>query len=201
MSPKAPNCTFPKQRPAEVFLRVCWTPVTLSVLFAWGKRIFFCITSKVKTSQEKTVCDSEHVSLCLHRLFYEPVTTPCGHTFCKNCLERCLDHTPHCPLCKESLKEVRRHSENILNITTMQTPNSALAHLQYLACRKYMVTTVLEVLIKQHLSHDYAERTKTHLEETRELSEWEVFWFWISSVHIPVADDELTSVFVSLQPD
>lgn len=40
------------------------------------------------------------------RLFFEPVTTPCGHSFCKNCLERCLDHTPYCPLCKESLKEV-----------------------------------------------------------------------------------------------
>lgn len=84
-------------------------------------------------------------SLCM-RLFYEPVTTPCGHTFCKNCLERCLDHTPQCPLCKESLKE-------------------------YLACRKYMVTTVLDTLIKQYLSKEYAERTKTHLEETRELSD------------------------------
>lgn len=34
------------------------------------------------------------------------MTTPCGHTFCKGCLERCLDHAPQCPLCKESLKEV-----------------------------------------------------------------------------------------------
>ncbi|XP_067354263.1 LON peptidase N-terminal domain and ring finger 1 isoform X2 [Channa argus] len=84
-------------------------------------------------------------SLCM-RLFYEPVTTPCGHTFCKNCLERCLDHTPQCPLCKESLKE-------------------------YLACRKYMVTTVLDTLIKQYLSQEHAERTKAHLEETRELSD------------------------------
>lgn len=84
-------------------------------------------------------------SLCM-RLFYEPVTTPCGHTFCKNCLERCLDHTPQCPLCKESLKE-------------------------YLACRKYMVTTVLDTLVKQYLSQEYAERTKTHVEETRELSD------------------------------
>ncbi|XP_051239617.1 LON peptidase N-terminal domain and ring finger 1, like [Dicentrarchus labrax] len=84
-------------------------------------------------------------SLCM-RLFYEPVTTQCGHTFCKNCLERCLDHTPQCPLCKESLKE-------------------------YLACRKYMVTTVLDTLIKQYLSQECAERTKTHVEETRELSD------------------------------
>ncbi|XP_041640834.1 LON peptidase N-terminal domain and ring finger 1, like [Cheilinus undulatus] len=84
-------------------------------------------------------------SLCM-RLYYEPVTTPCGHTFCKNCLERCLDHTPQCPLCKESLKE-------------------------YLACRKYNVTTVLDMLIKQYLSQEFAERTKTHLEETKELSD------------------------------
>ncbi|TMS23892.1 LON peptidase N-terminal domain and RING finger protein 1 [Larimichthys crocea] len=84
-------------------------------------------------------------SLCM-RLFYEPVTTPCGHTFCKNCLERCLDHMPQCPLCKESLRE-------------------------YLACRKYMVTKVLERLIKQYLGQEYAERTKNHLEETRELSD------------------------------
>uniref|UniRef100_A0A3Q3MTC7 LON peptidase N-terminal domain and ring finger 1 n=1 Tax=Mastacembelus armatus TaxID=205130 RepID=A0A3Q3MTC7_9TELE len=84
-------------------------------------------------------------SLCM-RLFFEPVTTPCGHTFCKNCLERCLDHTPQCPLCKESLKE-------------------------YLACRKYMVTAVLDTLIKQYLSQEYAERAKAHLDETKELSD------------------------------
>uniref|UniRef100_H3BYT0 LON peptidase N-terminal domain and ring finger 1 n=1 Tax=Tetraodon nigroviridis TaxID=99883 RepID=H3BYT0_TETNG len=84
-------------------------------------------------------------ALCM-RLFYEPVSTPCGHTFCKNCLERCMDHTPHCPLCKESLK-------------------------QYLACRKYMVTTLLDTLIKQNKRQEYAERTKTHADETRELSD------------------------------
>uniref|UniRef100_A0A1A7Z6L8 LON peptidase N-terminal domain and ring finger 1, like n=1 Tax=Iconisemion striatum TaxID=60296 RepID=A0A1A7Z6L8_9TELE len=84
-------------------------------------------------------------SLCM-RLFYEPVTTPCGHTFCKNCLERCLDHTPQCPLCKESLKE-------------------------YLAFRKYTVTAVLDTLIKQHLSHEHEERTNIHLEENQELSD------------------------------
>ncbi|XP_031158621.2 LON peptidase N-terminal domain and ring finger 1, like [Sander lucioperca] len=109
--------------------------------------------SKQKAAKAKTcrrvpedLLDSNDLecSLCM-RLFYEPVTTPCGHTFCKNCLERCLDHMPQCPLCKESLKE-------------------------YLACRKYMVTIVLDTLIKQYLSQEYAERTKTHLEETQELS-------------------------------
>lgn len=44
-----------------------------------------------------------------HRLFFEPVTTPCGHTFCKNCMERSLDHNLRCPLCKQPLQEVQAH--------------------------------------------------------------------------------------------
>ncbi|NXG45167.1 LONF1 protein, partial [Psilopogon haemacephalus] len=83
-------------------------------------------------------------SLCM-RLFFEPVTTPCGHTFCKGCLERCLDHAPHCPLCKESLKE-------------------------YLASRKYSITELLEELIMRYLSDELYERKRIHAEETAEHS-------------------------------
>ncbi|KAG7223598.1 hypothetical protein INR49_028491 [Caranx melampygus] len=61
------------------------------------------------------------------RLFYEPVTTPCGHTFCLQCLERCLDHNPKCPLCKEELSE-------------------------YLVQRQYCKTVLMENLISKYLS-------------------------------------------------
>lgn len=44
-------------------------------------------------------------TLCC-RLMWHPVTTPCGHSFCRTCLDRCLDHTPSCPLCKTSLEQV-----------------------------------------------------------------------------------------------
>ncbi|CAG9462004.1 unnamed protein product [Pedinophyceae sp. YPF-701] len=37
--------------------------------------------------------------LCF-KLLYEPVTTPCGHSFCKPCLARALDHRSACPLCR-----------------------------------------------------------------------------------------------------
>ena len=36
-------------------------------------------------------------------LIYEPITTPCGHTFCKRCLFRSLDHSSRCPLCRTEL--------------------------------------------------------------------------------------------------
>ncbi|KAF8195870.1 PUA-like domain-containing protein [Mycena galopus ATCC 62051] len=36
-------------------------------------------------------------------LLYNPVTTPCQHTFCAKCLHRALDHSNLCPLCRDSL--------------------------------------------------------------------------------------------------
>uniref|UniRef100_A0A8B9EML9 LON peptidase N-terminal domain and ring finger 2 n=1 Tax=Anser cygnoides TaxID=8845 RepID=A0A8B9EML9_ANSCY len=83
-------------------------------------------------------------SLCM-RLFYEPVTTPCGHTFCLKCLERCLDHNPHCPLCKEKLSE-------------------------FLASRTYKKTVLTEELIVRYLPEELSERKKLYEEEMKELS-------------------------------
>uniref|UniRef100_A0A8B9KYB9 LON peptidase N-terminal domain and ring finger 2 n=1 Tax=Astyanax mexicanus TaxID=7994 RepID=A0A8B9KYB9_ASTMX len=83
-------------------------------------------------------------SLCM-RLFYEPVTTPCGHTFCLKCLERCLDHNPNCPLCKENLAE-------------------------YLATRGYNKTFLMEEVLQRYLSEELEERRKVQEEEMKELS-------------------------------
>ncbi|XP_048091079.1 LON peptidase N-terminal domain and RING finger protein 2 [Alosa alosa] len=83
-------------------------------------------------------------SLCM-RLFYEPVTTPCGHTFCLKCLERCMDHNPNCPLCKENLSE-------------------------YLASRGYSKTFLMEEVLQRYLAEELAERKKVHEEEMKELS-------------------------------
>ncbi|KAM5181855.1 LON peptidase N-terminal domain and RING finger protein 2 [Mantella aurantiaca] len=83
-------------------------------------------------------------SLCM-RIFYEPVATPCGHTFCLKCLERCLDHNPHCPLCKENLS-------------------------QYLASRAYKKTLLTEELITRYLPEELTERKKLYDEEIKELS-------------------------------
>lgn len=48
-----------------------------------------------------------------------------------------------------------------------------------------MVTGVLDKLIKQYLSQEYAERTKSHLEEASELSQY-VFLSvtWIHTFHV-----------------
>ncbi|XP_041051006.1 LON peptidase N-terminal domain and RING finger protein 3-like [Carcharodon carcharias] len=83
-------------------------------------------------------------SLCM-RLYYEPITTPCGHTFCLKCIERCMDHSPKCPLCKEVLPE-------------------------YQALRKYNRTVLIEELIVHYLPEELAERKRVNDEEMAELS-------------------------------
>uniref|UniRef100_A0A8D0H993 RING-type domain-containing protein n=1 Tax=Sphenodon punctatus TaxID=8508 RepID=A0A8D0H993_SPHPU len=78
-------------------------------------------------------------------MFFEPVTTPCGHTFCKECLERCLDHRPNCPLCKQSLRE-------------------------YLKAGKYNPTVLLEELMSATFPSQLADRKQVHQTEMAELS-------------------------------
>uniref|UniRef100_A0A8B9UKA0 LON peptidase N-terminal domain and RING finger protein 1 n=1 Tax=Anas zonorhyncha TaxID=75864 RepID=A0A8B9UKA0_9AVES len=83
-------------------------------------------------------------SLCI-RMFLEPVTTPCGHTFCKECLERCLDHRPNCPLCKQSLRE-------------------------YLKAGSYSCTVLLQDIMLATFPAQLAERRELHQAEMAELS-------------------------------
>lgn len=46
--------------------------------------------------------DDAECTLCM-RLLWEPVTTPCGHSFCRPCYQRSTDHTSRCPLCRTVL--------------------------------------------------------------------------------------------------
>ncbi|KAJ6444806.1 LON peptidase N-terminal domain and RING finger protein 1 [Purpureocillium lavendulum] len=38
-----------------------------------------------------------------YALLYDPLTTGCGHTFCRPCLHRILDHSHYCPICRRRL--------------------------------------------------------------------------------------------------
>uniref|UniRef100_A0A3Q4B453 Uncharacterized protein n=1 Tax=Mola mola TaxID=94237 RepID=A0A3Q4B453_MOLML len=96
-----------------------------------------------KTLAVLTVSDFE-CPLCI-RLFFEPVTTPCGHTFCKKCIERSLDHNLRCPLCKQPLQE-------------------------YLKNRRYNPTILLQDVMTQLFPSQLDERKAVHDAEMAELS-------------------------------
>uniref|UniRef100_A0A8C1NYV6 E3 ubiquitin-protein ligase TRIM39-like n=1 Tax=Cyprinus carpio TaxID=7962 RepID=A0A8C1NYV6_CYPCA len=64
-------------------------------------RIFSVMASSSGALDEELQC-----SICLD-VFTDPVTTPCGHNFCRTCLNKCWTNTKtcFCPLCKETFSK------------------------------------------------------------------------------------------------
>lgn len=44
-----------------------------------------------------------------YQVLLDPLTTSCGHTFCRRCFSRAMDHSNHCPMCRNVLPLV--HSQ------------------------------------------------------------------------------------------
>lgn len=53
--------------------------------------------------QWKELIRSELDCQVCYALFLDPVTTNCGHTFCRKCLQRVLDNSNLCPVCRRTL--------------------------------------------------------------------------------------------------
>ncbi|SPO00554.1 uncharacterized protein DNG_03302 [Cephalotrichum gorgonifer] len=47
-----------------------------------------------------------------YALFHDPVTTSCGHTYCRTCLHRSLDIHPSCPICRRPLSAHTYHRQS-----------------------------------------------------------------------------------------
>jgi len=60
-----------------------------------------------RSAREVAWDDAMECTLCMEML-YEPVTTPCGHTFCQNCFARAMDHHNRCPMCRVVLHVGRK---------------------------------------------------------------------------------------------
>lgn len=74
------------------------------------------------TLSEPQLYNSDNLSevdlecLLCKSLLFEPVTASCGHTFCRECLYRVLDHAPTCPICRAFLVEASRSYDSELAI-------------------------------------------------------------------------------------
>ncbi|XP_073707680.1 E3 ubiquitin-protein ligase TRIM39-like [Garra rufa] len=60
----------------------------------------------IMSSSSGPLSEDLQCSICLD-VFTDPVSTPCGHNFCKTCLNKCWDNsqTCSCPYCKETFKQ------------------------------------------------------------------------------------------------
>lgn len=97
------------------------------------------MTNRIKRAKIQRTDDFE-CTLCL-KLLYDPVTTPCGHTFCRACLLQSMDHGNKCPMCRTVL---------------------------LLSPRTYPLSVTLNNIIQKNFPEEHAERkaeqeTLTHL--------------------------------------
>ena len=100
--------------------------------------------STFKTTRATEVKGDFDCNLC-YSLLFEPVTTTCGHTFCRECLKRSLDHRVECPCCRTPL-------------------------VQYSSGRvKMEITQVLEAILSQYFTAEYNERKRKSEEEIEKL--------------------------------
>merc|ERR1711953_677643 len=99
-----------------------------------------------RAQNQKVESSDYECPLCM-RLFWRPVTTPCGHTFCKTCLDRVLDHNTTCPMCKSA---------------TLKT---------YLSERRETtVNEFVEKAMRRLLPDEFADRKKLHEKELQQLA-------------------------------
>ncbi|KAJ4839508.1 hypothetical protein Tsubulata_030126 [Turnera subulata] len=78
--------------------------------------------------------DDFDCTLCL-KLLFEPVTTPCGHSFCRSCLLQSMDRGNKCPLCRTVL---------------------------FISPRTCAISVTLNNIIQKNFPEEYAERKSEH---------------------------------------
>ena len=78
----------------------------------------------------KEVIRNEMDCQVCYALMLDPLTTPCGHTFCRRCVARALDHSATCPVCRRDL--------HISAGTSSESSNKRLSKLLLTLCPEHV---------------------------------------------------------------
>ncbi|KAH8294259.1 hypothetical protein KR054_010024 [Drosophila jambulina] len=100
------------------------------------------------------------------RTLWKPVVTPCGHTYCLVCLDRCMDYNSPCPLCMSPLVEFN------VNASASASQNQNQIHLHPgssspvpFALAKRPVTKFLEAAMKRFIPDHYEARFRQEIDQ------------------------------------
>ncbi|XP_026096268.1 E3 ubiquitin-protein ligase TRIM39-like [Carassius auratus] len=88
------------------------------------------LTDPFTSSSSGRLTEELQCSICLD-VFTDPVSTPCGHNFCKTCLNKCWDNsqTCSCPYCKETFSQrpdlkINTTLREVIDHYKKKTPNT-----------------------------------------------------------------------------
>jgi Lon protease-like protein len=85
-----------------------------------------------------------------YNLMLDPVTTYCGHSLCRVCMSRVLDHSLHCPVCRRILAlppSIDRHPNNktLVDISNVLWPDMLAARREVVTAEEVGVQGILDV--------------------------------------------------------
>uniref|UniRef100_A0A182Y812 RING-type domain-containing protein n=1 Tax=Anopheles stephensi TaxID=30069 RepID=A0A182Y812_ANOST len=94
------------------------------------------------------------------RTLWRPVVTPCGHTYCWVCLDRCMDYSSSCPLCMAPLVEqFRNHQPGSPSGTTeAASSNPANAPTNLISLAKRKMTRFVDLAMQRFIPEAYERR-------------------------------------------
>lgn len=79
-------------------------PISLQIITQKLASICDNDLANLKTLFEESMFDCR---MCLYPMSKQmPITTPCGHTFCKNCLLKSMENQANCPMCRSALPSI-----------------------------------------------------------------------------------------------
>ncbi|KAI9669691.1 MAG: hypothetical protein M1831_007387 [Alyxoria varia] len=106
-----------------------------------------------------------------YNIMLDPTTTPCGHTFCRKCLARVLDHSSLCPFCRRQLflpSSLARQPSNkyLVNLLEALCPEQVAARAEATALEEQSIEGLDTPLFICTLSYPKV-RTYLHIFEPR----------------------------------
>lgn len=112
-----------------------------------------CVSRSVKGLR---ALDEFECVLCI-KLLYDPVTTPCGHTFCRQCLIRSLDHNNKCPFCRTVCLGAIGSKLQLLYLTIIIAETQTCFQVLHLT-QELPVSVTLKNILMQAFPDEYQER-------------------------------------------
>lgn len=91
--------------------------------------------------------------ICFRMLESPCVYQPCGHTFCRHCVERCLRYDIRCPICRRNVQVI------CPSLTVPQSRNTKTLAIKMNDTRKFgftLIATTAGVAIKSFAKHSVA---------------------------------------------
>lgn len=114
-------------------------------------------------------------AICLSEI-ENMTTTDCNHSYCKQCIDDCLDNKPECPLCRKNIKYIKNNKETIRVVRYANASNNRgidrdTFMYYYSRCKAYQILFSLSITYSLYNLYRIADLNYLIDEQNKKLTE------------------------------